>query len=464
MKKTLFVTTLLAALLLSTQAFAGGLFIPLGGVMPNGRAGAVVAGARDPNAIQYNPALISLVEGHQLLVDIQYGMLQLEYTRAPEVLRNGSTKTYDTVTNEAPGVAMPQVLFTTDFGTDEFGLGVGLFSPNSAPLRLPSDGPQRYVIIDYANTIAFTTELAFAWRPHPRVAIGAGIQNITFMFKGTGVSSTYLGVFGEADDADLDSTITIDAADYFTPSANFGIWYNPIAGLELAASFQLFADLKSKNGTFKAALPDHYVYDTTQMSSDKMDIELSLPWTFRFAVRYVFEDIADIELDFRYDRWSRQDELLIKPHDVYLIDNALVDSVRVDNFHIPRNLKDTWGISIGSDWHIIPNRLTLRAGFAYESGSSTDENYSVFLYDTDKFIPTIGLSVDVAFVRLDFSFAHVQQLSKNITNGTYKQYNLVYPEGSIATNNGKYKTFYDFIGLGAVFKFPIESGDTPDES
>ena len=453
MKRSLLFITLLPALGLSSPAQAGGLFLPLGGVLPNGRAGAVTAGVRDPNAIQYNPAIIALLEGHQLLVDVQYGALQLDYTRAPETLRNGELRTYDSVSNEAPGIAMPQILFTTDFGSDQFGLGVGLFTPNSAPLRLPYDGPQRYVIIDYANTIAFTTELAFAWRPHPSVAIGAGIQNITFVFKGAGVSSTYLGVFGEPDDADLDSTISINASDYFTPSANFGIWYNPIAGLELAASFQLFADIKSSGGTFKASLPDHYVYEITEISTDKMDVEIALPWTLRFGLRYNFDDIADIELNIRYDRWSRQDEILIKPHDVYLTNNALVDDVRVDNFHIPRDLKDTWGISIGSDWHVIPNRLTLRAGFAYESGATSDEYYSVFLYDTDKFIPTIGLSVDIDFVRLDFSFAHVQQLSKNITNGTYKQYNLVYPEGAIATNNGKYRTFYDFVGLGAVFKF-----------
>ena len=452
-KYTLSFIVFLALLLTSSIAFAGGLFIPLGGVMPGGRAGAVVAAARDPNAIQYNPALIALNEGHQLLVDIQYGLLSLEYTRAPETTRNGSLMTFETVTNQAKGIAMPQVLFTTDFGTDYLGLGVGLFSPISAPMRLPADGPQRYVIIDYANTIAFTVEAAFAWRPHPRVSIGAGIQNVTFVFKGAGVSSTYLGVFGEPNDAELDSEIAVNAADYFTPSANFGIWYNPIDCLEIAASFQLFADIKSKNGTFQAALPDHYVYNITQLTGSKMDIQVSLPWTLRFGLRYVHEDVFDIELDFRYDRWSRQNEILILAHDVYLTHNALVDDVKVDNFHIPRNLKDTWGLSLGADWHVIPDRLTLRAGFAYESGASSDENYSVFLYDTHKFIPTIGLSVDVSFVRLDFYFAHVQQLSKDITKGNVKQYNLVYPEGAIVTNNGKYNTFYDFVGLGANFTF-----------
>ncbi len=453
MKRSLALASFVFALLTSAPAFAGGLFLPLGGVMPNGRAGAVTAGARDPNAIQYNPALIALTEGHQLLVDIQYAMLQLSYQRASETTRNGTQLDFDPVENLAPGVTIPQILFTTDFNTDEFGLGVGLFPPNSAPARFPTNGAQRYTIVDMANTIAFTTEAAFSWRPHPRFSIGAGIQNVTFVFHGAGISSTYLGVFGEPNDAELDSLIAINASDYFTPSANFGLWYNPVDGFEIAASFQLFADCKSKNGTFKAAVPDHYAYEITTLSSNKMDISLSLPWTLRFALRYAYKDVFDIELDARYDRWSRHKEIVVYPHDVYLTTNALVDDVHVDDFHLPRNMKDTWGLSLGADWHILPNRFTLRAGFGYESGAAHDEDYSAFLYDTDKFMPTIGFSVDVAFVRLDFSFVHVQQRSKNITQGTYKQYNLVYPEAALATNNGQYKSFYDLIGLGAVFKF-----------
>ena len=444
----------LAVLSCSVTASAGGLFIPLGGVVNTGRAGAAVASTRDPNAIAYNPALIALTEGHQVLVDVTWGMLQLDFQRAPDTSRNGTPITYPSVSNQAAGVAIPQVLFTTDFGTDQFGLGVGLFPPNAAPVSYPPDGPQRYAVINMANTIGFTTEIAFAWRPHPRFSIGAGIQNVTFVFKGTGVSSTYFGLLSHEEDPDMDSVITIDAADYFTPSANFGVWACPIDGFEIGLSFQLFADLKSKNGKLKAALPNYYVYDHSTLTGSKMDIEFSLPWTLKLGLRYQHNDLFDIELDAWYARWSRHKSILIKPHDVYLRDNALVGDVHVDNFVIPRDMKDTVGISIGSDVHVIPNTLTVRAGFMYESGSSKPENYSVFLYDNHKFAPTVGLSYHINdMVRLDFAFAHVHQLPMNVKNGQFLQYNLVYPEKAHATNNGKYKSFYDFIGIGTDLKF-----------
>lgn len=434
-------------------ALAGGLFIPLGGVAASGRAGAAVVSTRDPNAIAYNPALIALNEGHQILVDATWAMLNFEYQRAPKVEPNGTTTTFSKVKNEAVGILIPQVLFTTDFGTDQFGLGVGVFPPNSAPAKFPESGAQRYAIIDMSNTITFTTEIAFAWRPHPRFSIGAGIQNITFVFRGTGVSSTYFGVLSDQEDPDMDSVITINASDYFTPSANFGIWAEPIDGFELGASFQLFSDHASKNGKFKAALPNHYVYEHSRLEGEKMDITLSLPWTVKFGVRYRHGDTFDIELDAWYSGWSRHDNIKIYPHDVWLRDNALVDDVNVGTFTIPRNMKDTWGIAVGGDWNILPRTLAVRAGMLYESGAAHDEDYSAFMYDNHKIGVTLGASYTISFVRLDFSFAHVHQLPKTVTNGQFKQYNIVYPEKAHATNNGDYKSFYDFIGIGANFMF-----------
>lgn len=438
---------------IATQAQAGGLFVPLGGVATSGRAGAAVVSTRDPNAIAYNPALIALNEGHQILVDATWAMLNLEYQRSPQVEPNGTTTTFQKVKNEAVGIVIPQILFTTDFGTDQFGLGVGLFPPNAAPAKFPAMGAQRYAIIDMSNTITFTTEIAFAWRPHPRFSIGAGIQNVTFVFRGTGVSSTYFGVLADQEDPDMDSVITINASDYFTPSANFGIWAEPVDGFELGASFQLFSDHASKNGKFKAALPNHYVYEHSRLEGSKMDLTLSLPWSVKFGVRYRHADIFDIELDAWYTGWSRHDNIKIYPHGVWLRDNALVDDVKVGTFTIPRQMKDTWGIAIGGDWNILPKTLAVRAGMLYESGAAHDDDYSTFMYDNHKIGVTLGASYTISFVRLDFSFAHVHQLPKTVTHGRFKQYNLVYPEKAHATNNGDYKSFYDFIGIGANFMF-----------
>ena len=457
-KSCVFAASMIACGVTST-AYAGGLFVPLGGVANTGRAAAAVVSTRDPNAIAYNPALIALGDGHQLLVDVTWGMLQFEFQRAPWVEENGTVTTFDKVENQAKGVAIPQVLFTTDFGTDCIGLGVGVFPPNAAPVSFPLDGAQRYAIVNMANTIAFTTEIAFAWRPLEWLSIGAGFQNVTFVFKGTGISSTYFGVLSQPEDPDMDSVISVDATDYFTPSANFGIWARPVEGFEIGLAFQLFADLKSEGGKFKTALPNHYVFERSQVRGKGMDMAFSLPWTLKLGLRYEYNNLFDIELDAWYSRWSRQKELKLYSHDVYLYNNALVDDVHVDDYVVPREMKDTFGFSIGSDVHILPE-LTVRGGFLYESGAAKDELYSAFLYDNHKLGPTVGLSYHINhIVRLDFAFAHIHQLPKTVKNGTFKQYNFVYPEMAHATNNGDYKSFYDFIGIGANFTFGGEKDE-----
>ncbi|MFA5624281.1 MAG: outer membrane protein transport protein [Bradymonadales bacterium] len=427
--------------------------MPFRGVLPMGRAGAVVVSLRDPNALSINPALLALGEGHQILVDASWSMLQLEFNRDPRINRNGSKTEFEMVRNEAPGIVIPQVLFSTDFGTDQFALGFGVFPPYAAPARFPADGPQRYAIIDMSGTIAFTTALAFAWRAHERFSIGASIQNISFIFSGVGVASTYIGLYGEQEDPWFDSLISVEAADYFTPSANFGLWARPVDGFELAASFQLFAHTKSKGGRFKAALPEHYIYDMGTIDGKHMELTLNLPWNLHFGLRYYHEDVFDIELDAWFERWSTHRNIVVSPDEVMIRNMPLVNDIKVDNFIIPRHMKDVFGFSLGADWHIMPRFFTLRAGFMYESGAARDEYYSVFSYDAHKFAPSIGMSLTLDFVRLDFAFMHVQQISKKIVNGEHKQYNLPYPEQANVTNNGHYSSFYDFIGLGANFFF-----------
>ncbi len=435
----------------TNTAEAGGFYLPFRGVFAMGRGSAVTASLRDPAAISYNPALLALYDGHHILIDGTWSTFSLTFQRDPQMQRNGSELTFDEIANLHPGVMIPQLLFSTDFGTDVIAMGLGIYPPYAATMRYPADGPQRYAIIDMSQTIILTTAISFAYRPIEQLSIGASFQNIIVLLDGTGVSSTFLGVYGEPDDANLDSPIHAFGNDYFTPSANFGLWYQPIKELEFAISYQLFADIETSGGDFEAALPTHWIYDPAKTVGDGMDIKLSLPWMLRFGARYVHKRF-DIEIDAWYERWGRHKNIEIVAHHVRVTNPPLVNDSPVDDFNIPRNMKDTWGLSIGSDVEIIP-LLTLRAGFLFETGAADDKTYSVFLHDAMKFAPSLGLSFHIPYTRIDLGYMHIFQVNKTITNGTFKQYNLVYPEGAIATNNGKYTSYYDLVGVGVEFSF-----------
>ena len=450
--KKYYLTSLITIIFILTPVAAetAGMFLPFRGIFPMGRAGAVNTSARDPNALTLNPALLALAEGHQILVDISFAALNLTFQRDPRTNRNNTKTQFEEVRNIAPGIVIPQVLFSTDFGTDTLALGAGIFPPYAAPSRFSPTGSQRYAIIDISNNIIITQAIAFAYRPHPIVSIGAGVQNVTAILEGVGISSIYLGVLGEPEDPDLDSLIRAKASDWLTPSANFGIWIQPLPFLETSLSFQLFADIKTKNGKYEAALPSTYIYEVSHLKGKNIDMELSLPWFIRWGLRYTHPRF-DIELNAWFERWSRHKTVEVIPHNIAVTDIPLVEDTEVEGFTLNRKAKDTFGLAIGSDIKIIPN-LTLRTGFLYESGAAPDAYYSVFFADNHKLAPTIGLSYEWNFIRFDFAFAHVHQLPKNLKNGTLKQYNIVYPEGANITNNGKYKSYFDFIGIGLNFK------------
>ena len=94
----------------SSVALAGGMWLPARGVGPLGRAGAVVASLRDPNALWYNPANLALVEGNQLLLDVAMIDMAATFERAAETSRSGELTTFGIVENEALPQWSPQLI------------------------------------------------------------------------------------------------------------------------------------------------------------------------------------------------------------------------------------------------------------------------------------------------------------------------------------------------------------------
>ena len=355
--------------------------------------------------------------------------------------------------NEAPGLPAPSILFSTDLGTEDFALAVGLYTPWAGRLRFPSQGPQRYALVDMTGSMIMYQHIALAWQPHPRVAIGAGLQNIMAILDGVGVASTFVGIWGEPEDYDLDSTVHIRATDLFTLTANFGVWVSPIDGFEIAASVQLPATISDAKARFETQLPSHYVFDTTSVEGDTMGLELDLPWMARVALRYVWPDLFDVEIMGWFEGWSRQEKIRTIPNNVRIVDVPTVGSIQADRLNLDRRLRDILGVAIGGDYHLFPF-LTLRAGFMMEQGATPDVTYSVFQHDSSKYAPTVGVTWKIDEMwRLDFAYTHIFQGARSISNSEVVQINSAYPEGATVVGNGEYRSSYDVVGLGMVLHF-----------
>src|SRR2546428_13700622 len=127
MRTRFFSAMVAVTLALPGVAGAAGLALPVRGVRALSMGGAVVAGSDEPSAMWTNPANLARLSGTWLQADA--GIIGTSAT----FIRTG----YDAVSNEAPPVVDPSVFLTTDFGSQSWTFGIGVFAPYGANLRLP---------------------------------------------------------------------------------------------------------------------------------------------------------------------------------------------------------------------------------------------------------------------------------------------------------------------------------------
>jgi len=450
-------------LCLTSSAFASGLWLPGVGVGPLGRAGAVVAAGDDPNQLWYNPGALPEIEAHQLTVDVTLIDLSYSFLRAPTTTRNGETVTFEEASNQATPQFVPRIMFSSDLGTDQFALGAGVYAPYAPRYRFDERGPQRYTNVDGSKNILLYQHLAFAWRPHPRFAFGAGIQNLMAVLDSTVVASSYVGLWGEPEDQDLDMLVNFKAEDLLTITGNVGVWAEPVDGLELGASVQFPSAIEDDEAKTKVRLPSHYAFDNAQFEGDTLKMTLELPWIIRAGVSWGIEDAFDIEADFTYETWSVHDRIRTTPDEIRVTGVPTVGEIEVGQLDIERNLRDAFGVSLGADWHVFPDALTLRAGFLYEQGATPDERYSTFQADSDKVAPTIGVSAEFGDFRLDAAYSFMFMLPRDISNSEVEQINPAYEDGAVIVGNGSYEHFVNMFGVGIGYTFGADDEDAPDD-
>ena len=127
----------------------------------------------------------------------------------------------------------------------------------------------------------------------------------------------------------------------------------------------------------------------------------------------------------------------------------LMGELEVGDLNITRNLKDTLGVSVGGDWHVLPQLLTLRAGFMFEQGATPEEYTTTFQADGDKIAPTVGASVEIGETwRIDAAYSFVYQLPQDISNSRATQINPTFRDGATIIGNGSYSAFLNVFGLG----------------
>lgn len=435
------------------DAQAAGLFLPGHGVRPLGRGGAFVAGgAGDLNSLWHNPANLATLEELTLTVDTSLINLDMRFQRAPRTADNGERIDYAPVENEAPPKPNPQILMGGAFNK-KLKWGFGLYAPYQSGSTYPEDGAQRYVLVDNDTSLMLYTHFALAYQINEHIRVGLGVQNVAVNFVVVNVTSSYVGLFGEPEDRDLDILTRTTLRSLLTPSGNGGVWVKLAESIEAGLSFQLPVLIRDRDAKVEVRLPDHPAFDNATLSNDTIDVGMTLPLIVRLGVGYKTERF-NYELTAVYEGWSVFDKIQANPNDIQAQNIPGVGDVRVAPLAIPMNWQDTLSIRNGVEYR-LNETIDLRAGYTFETRAIPDAYYSVFMADNTKHVGTLGATYHGETWSLDAAFAYYYMADRDVSNSQVRQINPTDAENELTliVGNGQYAQRYMILGLGFNKKF-----------
>lgn len=463
----------LPVLLVASTAHAGGFYLTDRGTRPLGRGHAYVAGADDPQALWYNPAGIGW-SGKQILFDSTLTLLDAEYTRV-----DSGGNVLPTVEASPAPLPVPMIAYTDDFGLDEWTFGLGVLAPNAALLEWPGsvqmDGmsapaPQRYSLLTMEGTVLAHLVAGVAWRPIPELSIGLAPQLVIGSFNAQVAVSACDGVVcSQPENPEWDGLAQIDIFPIIRPAASAGVTYD--AGfLRVGASFMAPFNVGG-SGEFRVRLPEAALFDGATVEGNQIEGKIKFPWIFRAGVEVRPVEELRIETALVIEGWSRQERISLTPQDVWIRDATGIGDYQVGPVDIERNMKNVYSVRLGGSYALADGRVVLSTGASWENGAFDDPYLTPLTLDTDKFLVSLGASVEVSDgIWIDASYGHVFMRDRNVTNSQVLQTNPIRPPrtgdtptegGPVPVGNGQYAMKANIFGLGLRWQLDTQDPPTP---
>lgn len=452
MKTRLASCVLVALVALPSLARAGGMFIPGRGARPLGRAGSFVAGADDAQAMAYNPAGLADIDGFSALLDAGIVLQRVHYDRV------------DSGNNPQPGVdgsidILPIPMLAITYKPKKVSwltLGGSLWAPYLGTDSYPENGPQRYQLISLSGSLLLVMELAAAFRINEHFWLGAGFENMIFKFKQRGVLSACTQLNCAPEDPSFDSLTQLSAVAPFTPSGIVGadiVYPEWRGGVSVQLPFWVQA-----SGTVQSRLPTDPMFANTTISGSNVNVNFTLPLILRLGVEYrplPLKGALRVEAGFDYESWSMQQDITVKPIGVAINDVPGIGTYNFHTMHVSRGMQDSFSAHIGGEFspRQLRGRLTIRAGYLFETSATPDQTMSVLTPDGLHNMISLGLAVRAWKLRFDLGYAHLFTLDRTVTNSQWYQLNPIMPGLNVAVGNGHYSVDTDILALGVEGRF-----------
>jgi long-subunit fatty acid transport protein len=416
----------LVLLALSTPAYAGGMTLPMQGVRGLERAGALVAGAEDADALWLDPAGLATAAGagHQaLLFDVAYVYQPVDYASAGEV-----------ATNQQPGAPAPQLAGAYGVN-DRLVLAAGISTPYMAFHEYDVTGPTRYASQSLAGTNLVRVTFGGAYVVSPRLRIGATIQDHVTILDHKLVASACPGAMTSCDRR-YDMPLEVRESDYFSPSGSLGVQWDASDAVTIGVMAQAPTKVAA-NGSLKVTAPPALA--TSSVTGDGVRESFWLPPSVRAGIEWHtatlrVEAAVDVEL------WSLHDEIRIAP------DHVSLGAMQLQQMSIPRHFDTTYAPSLGLEYHL--GAAQLGAGISYETAAAPPAYVSALTVDAAKLIVGVGGGYLYGGWQLGVAAGFARQDDVTVTDGKVPVLEPLHDPGMApVANNGTYHARYWLAGL-----------------
>ncbi len=405
--------------------YASGFGIFTHGASALGQADAVVAHSDAPEAIFFNPALITRLPGTQVEIGTTLIVPDREFSSD---FSGVSEETEDSLFS-------PSTFYMSHAVNDKLSAGIGVFNPFGLGTDWPDDWEGRYLATESTIT-TFNINPVLAYRLTPAVSVATGVDFVILdasLESRVNMTALTGGMLGALSDSTQKFEGKGTGVGY-----NLGLLVDLTDDLSFGAAYrsEVEIDIDGKAETpVSPVIPDPVRSTLSAMLNSDAETELTLPAQAYAGVAYRGIERLVVEAGVRWEEWSSFEELRLS------LDNGLVSTK-------PKNWNNTWTYNIGGKYQ-LNDTVALLAGYLY--GDSAVPAATVEPGVPDSVSHLFCLGTDLSFGRstlsLSYGYQHLEARRKNN--------DIADPLSNLpATSaNGSYESELHLAGLSYSYRF-----------
>jgi long-subunit fatty acid transport protein len=394
------------------------------------RAGALIAGADDADALWLDPAGLAHLAGDgkkSFLFDVAYVYEPVDYAG---------------VSNQQPGSAVPTIAGALGIG-ESLVIAGGISAPYSGFGKYDPTGPQRYAGVSVAGSSFVQVTVGAGYVVTPRLRVGATLQDLVTSLDLEVVTWDCPATCTASDPA-YDARVRVQETSYLAPSGSLGAQYDASDTVTFGATFQ--GPLRvGGSGTFTTTIPTSPTFAGMTVSGSSGSASFWLPPSLRASLLFHATPAIDVEAALDAEFWSLHDRIDITP------DNVRIGTQPLAAMQIVRDYRTSYAPSLGAEAHV--GAAAIAAGVAYETAAAPTSSVSILTVDAPKLVLGAGGGYREGGWQIGAAVGYTRLSDVTVSDPRVLQLQPLHTPTPDPINAGTYHAYYILAGLRAARTF-----------